>query len=112
LEFPGLPRTLVLRDDFASGTAICAELDDVRLVLEETLEQIIRPNGPQRNDLEGVAIVGGSDLTGDVADFFVEAQHRRAGWIGGQNQNFDLVHFNWGAGHLSPLSGSTSTQGG
>ena len=66
------PSVLVLEDDFRGGDAMSGEVDNMGLVLEESLEQVIRPYSPERDKLEGVAMFGRSNLGRDFADFFVE----------------------------------------
>ena len=86
------PAGLVLQDDLRSGIAVPAEVNDMRLVLEEGLEQVVGADGPTGDQFDGIPILSRADLGRDLADFLVEMHGFRGGGVGGQEEDLDLAH--------------------
>ena len=74
-----------------------AEVNDVGSDLEQGLEQVVGTDGPAGNQFKRVAVLGGPDLGRDLADFLVELQWLGPGRVGGEEEDFELVH-RWSGG--------------
>jgi hypothetical protein len=83
---------IIEQDQFAGGTAMAAEVDDIGLNLQQGLLQVIRPGGPPRDQLEGIAVGRRTQLRRDLALLLVDLQLNGAGRIGGDEEGLDSVH--------------------
>ena len=83
---------VVEEDELGGGAAMAAEVDNVGLEFQQGLVQVVGAEGPARDQLEGIAVLGGPDLGGDLADFLVEVQRLGASGIGGEEEDPNLVH--------------------
>jgi hypothetical protein len=61
---------------------VAAEVNDVRPVLVEGLEQIVGAHRPARDQFQLVAVFGRPDLGLDLAHFLIEGQARQLGGQG------------------------------
>ena len=87
LELP----QLVLEHDLVVGRPVTGEVDDVRLVFVEGLEQVGGPHGPGGDQLDPVPVLGHADLLGDGTDLFVQPKLVLIQWVGGKYQNLELL---------------------
>ena len=60
-----------------------AEVDDMRLMHQESLLEVVGTDGPFRDQFERIAIPGRLDLGGNLADLLIEPQWIQGGGLKG-----------------------------
>ena len=85
----------LLKNDLFIDVAVAAEVDDVRTILVELTKKIDEPRPRDNDQFQDAAELPQTDFLIDLSEFSMEIEGIGVTWIGGEEQDLDLLHENF-----------------